>query len=361
MTSEVAAARELDVLRRLQRLLEEGGFVATYKFALLQTLADICVERQPNLDGSLWVPLDTIAEKFIESYWRQVIPFGPAGVASVLMQNTGRQAAIVNAVAAAHATSGGSLVLAKRDLPSWRRLVRRVASVVEKMPLWKLQTVGRYADEFLYRRADYADRRICLLPGVAATFRAFHGLITHLVRGAWLNQVRQISGNRALIGTSVDLDEFLFGSARRNLDAYRAILREVQRARCFYCGTDVRSGGAADHFIPWSRYSIDLGHNFVFAHAGCNSSKSDYLAHPEHLAKWREQNLEGRGVLAEAFDAEGLAHDAKRSTDITTWAYEQGEGAGAFAWYRRGEFTKLDSSWRVAMSPMLAVAEPRRT
>ena len=30
-----------------------------------------------------------------------------------------------------------------------------------------------------------------------------------------------------------------------------------------------------DHFIPWPRYPIDLGHNFVLAHAGCSSAKAD--------------------------------------------------------------------------------------
>ena len=35
---------------------------------------------------------------------------------------------------------------------------------------------------------------------------------------------------------------------------------------------------SVDHFISWSRYTTDLGHNFVLAHPGCNSQKSDYLA-----------------------------------------------------------------------------------
>jgi hypothetical protein len=33
-----------------------------------------------------------------------------------------------------------------------------------------------------------------------------------------------------------------------------------------------------DHFIPWSRYPADLGHNFVLAHDRCINAKSDYLA-----------------------------------------------------------------------------------
>ena len=46
---------ELEFLRKLQRLLAEGDFVATYKFALLNALADLCLEREPAADGSLAV------------------------------------------------------------------------------------------------------------------------------------------------------------------------------------------------------------------------------------------------------------------------------------------------------------------
>ena len=59
---------ELEFLRKLQRLLAEGDFVATYKFALLNALADLSLEREPAADGSLRVPVSAIAEKFIEYY-----------------------------------------------------------------------------------------------------------------------------------------------------------------------------------------------------------------------------------------------------------------------------------------------------
>ncbi len=40
---------------------------------------------------------------------------------------------------------------------------------------------------------------------------------------------------------------------------------EIQEGRCFYC--ERRLGGAphVDHLVPWSRYPVDLGHNFVVA------------------------------------------------------------------------------------------------
>jgi hypothetical protein len=62
-----ASISELQFLRKLQR----GNFTATYKFALLNALADLSVEREPAVDGSLRVPLEALAVKFIEYYWPQ--------------------------------------------------------------------------------------------------------------------------------------------------------------------------------------------------------------------------------------------------------------------------------------------------
>ena len=41
-----------------------------------------------------------------------------------------------------------------------------------------------------------------------------------------------------------------------------------------------------DHFVPWSRYPWDVGHNFVLADQKCNSSKSDLLPARDHLEHW---------------------------------------------------------------------------
>jgi hypothetical protein len=136
---------------------------------------------------------------------------------------------------------------------------------------------------------------------VQSAFHSFHGLITNLIRGAWLSH--------------------------------------------------------ADHFIPWSRYPVDLGHNFVFSHPGCNNDKSDLLAHPEHLARWRECNLDAPSVLEEAFNSSGLAHDVERSWFVAVWAYEQGEQSRAHTYLRKGDFPSLDGSWRGAMAGLRAVAE----
>src|SRR5512139_1470352 len=86
---------QIQFLGNFQRLLSEGLFVAAYKYALLMALADICIERGRDDDGPLELPTRLIAEKFIQYYWRQSMPFVPQAASAqeqVLRQNTGRQA-----------------------------------------------------------------------------------------------------------------------------------------------------------------------------------------------------------------------------------------------------------------------------
>ena len=90
-----------------------------------------------------------------------------------------------------------------------------------------------------------------------------------------------------------ELRHFLFGTSRSDLSRYREILADVQEGRCFYCNRRLNDSAAVDHFIPWRRYPLDLGHNFVLAHGSCNSSKSDRLAALPHLRRWHERNASG--------------------------------------------------------------------
>ncbi len=131
------------------------------------------------------------------------------------------------------------------------------------MALWKLQTVGKEKLDFLYEEAE-RDGKVELRAGVAYCFRQFYSLIQDAVRSAWLRDVRSLNGD--LLGETLDLREFLFGAERKALAVVRPVLMDLQNGKCFYCAEAIRGGGGhVDHFIPWSKYPIDLGHNFVLA------------------------------------------------------------------------------------------------
>ena len=156
-------------LRNLQRLLLDGSFVASYKFALLRALADLAVLKGSDTGDSLELTTFEIAERFVDLYWTHAAPYPGAG--QVLRQNTGQQAAVINCVAGAKAVAGGSLARLRVNGPAWKAVVRQVENVVKEMPLWKLQRVRNERLDFLYENLDTGSS-ITLKPGIAFCLRS---------------------------------------------------------------------------------------------------------------------------------------------------------------------------------------------
>jgi hypothetical protein len=351
--SPPTAEQQLKFLTNVQRLRAEGQFVATYKYALLLALADIAIETGDDSGERLTVSTKLIAEKFIQYYWRQVVPYVPKidpTSGQVLRQNTGKQAAIIRQVVEARQKYGDSLVAAQRDKSAWKSLVRDVDQVVRQMPLWKLQKVGRSSFDFLYENKGKGTT-IELRPGVAYCLRQFYGLIGDLVRGAWVRYIRRY--NHDALGTTADLSEFLFGSERSDLSAVREILEDVQSGRCFYCEKAMRKAGHVDHFIPWSKYPLDLGHNFVVAHQTCNSAKADHLAAADYLAAWADRNQQNREHLANEFSERGVLHDLPTSARIADWAYQTTFEADGLTWAKREDMIALPADWQRPLVQLL--------
>lgn len=339
---------QIRVLVQIQHLLSHGGFVSTYKFALLRAITDLCVQRGSEIvDGELRIETWRIAERFVEQYWRHGDPFPGASLIQPLQQNSDRQIALLRHIEE-YRRAGGALRPGSTD-PAWLALRREVEKVVRVMPLRRLQTVGRQELRFLYEvssQGDYID----LLPGVAETLRRFHGLVHGLVQEAWVRLVRRLPANRTLLGQHTDLSEFLFGSERSDLGTYRPLLMAIQRARCFYCEGTLGGGGEVDHFIPWSRYPRDLGHNFVLACPACNSAKSDLLAAPRHLERWLLRNVDHGPTLEEGFRLRLLPHDMPTSREVARWAYDLEEAAGGTLWVRGKRLLPIDGSWRALLA-----------
>jgi len=65
---------------QIERLLSEGQFVATYKYALLVSIADLAVQLGRDDGSELDLSIRLIAEQFIELYWRQGAPYGRASL-----------------------------------------------------------------------------------------------------------------------------------------------------------------------------------------------------------------------------------------------------------------------------------------
>jgi 5-methylcytosine-specific restriction endonuclease McrA len=314
-------------------------------------LADLSIELEPHPGAAAIFRIENIAEKFIEYYWNHALPYICGTTHGVLFQNVDpvKGAVILKYVQEMREASGGSLSAARRNKKLWNAYVRDVARLIEKMPLNRLQTIGTEPFCFLYDNPNVRTYGgyLHLKPGVAFHFRRFYPLIRSMIQEGWIRYIRELKANHNLLGTVNDLGQFLFGSNRQDLSVFREILLPIQEGCCFYCSNSLsRSSSEVDHFIPWTRYSLDLAHNFVLAHSSCNNNKRDFLPDVPHLERWTARNKTRDAYLRETFDRANLLHDLNASIHITRWAYEQAELSGASVWSAKDIIRPLAPNWK---------------
>lgn len=149
----IDAREQVEFISYVQRLLVEGDFVATYKFALLHAIADICIERPLILNADpeqkTAISIDELVEKFVELYWQHSLPFGAVNAHFVLLQNNGKQSALINSLIELRNQGVNSLSQLKAHL-SYPALLSKTRGTVKEGPLWRLQILSRNADCFLY-------------------------------------------------------------------------------------------------------------------------------------------------------------------------------------------------------------------
>jgi 5-methylcytosine-specific restriction endonuclease McrA len=350
---------------KLLELLDEGRYTATYKYAVLLALIDLCLE-QTQSSGA---PPDVIttrqlADKIVELYWPHTVPFARSATQSILRQNTTGQAEILSEILRfreRHAPDPSAPLWQSRSraMDAYGRLVNNVEWKLIEMPLLRLQTMGRSAYAFIYhinwdrdiRRSDVAayqnngigqfDNRVLLRPGVGEYLLQLNGLLRPLLQRRWASMVAQVNDLE-----ESQLEMFLFGVNRMPTTAVRAAIWDAQDRRCFYCGALVRdpSRSEVDHFIPWSRYPDDGLDNFVVADRACNAAKSNSLAAADHLANWCRRFVDGSvesDVLSELSATLRWTRPSQLSKSVARAIYLRLPG-DARLWLRGAEFLAPD-------------------
>lgn len=354
----------IGLAERLLAVLEEGGFTATYKYAVLLGLMDVCMERTDR-HGAAPDVITTrqLAERVTELYWPHAVPYLAEGSARVLRQNAvGRtQAEIVSRIRKfreSHAPDP-TATLASARLATAKRyetLVRFVEWKLIEMPLPRFQRLGKFEDRFLYEigwdqsvsrpavqayqrgDGDAFDNRILLLPGAGEHLVSLNGLLRPLVHRRWAAMIARINGLE-----DARLEAFLFGSARVPTAPVRGFLRDEQEGLCFYCRERLRGKAEVDHFIPWARYPDNGLDNLVLAHEGCNRKKRHHLAWTGHLERWvgRVERLQVSTSLRTGLTELGWERDAERTMRIGRAVYLR-LPEGARLWVRGDEFRLAD-------------------
>lgn len=315
----------LPFLEKLLQLLGHGGFSATYKYAVLLALIDLCVEagEPPSV-----ITTPQLARRVVELYWPQVRPWGEQGV---LRQNAGSQAKIAALILDYRQLHADQLRPPRRDSddPAAIRLFREVEWVLVEYPLPRVQRVGGGEERFLYEigwddgiqkrafKAGDFDNRVLLRPEAAASLVNMAAILRPLIQQHWMAMVVSLNHLHENI-----IQDFLFGSDRAQLHKLRAPLLEIQSATCFYCDQPLVSHAAqVDHFLPWSRHPDDGLDNLVAAHDACNRDKLHFLADLDFAKRWQARNRDLDGALTDLAATVAWPRDPRRTRGIVAAAY----------------------------------------
>jgi hypothetical protein len=239
-------------------------------------------------------------------------------------------------------------------------LLDKVESTLIRMPLPRLQWIGRHMESFVYsigwdkniaparirayQRGDFAafDSRISLQPGVGEHLVRLNGLLRPLLYRQWTAEVASINGL-----AQSRLEAFLFGTDRVAVPAgLRQGLLDLQETRCFYCGERIKATPGhrpeVDHFIPWARYPDNAIENLVVAHQQCNNDKRDFLPALPHVTHWLGRLGDTQGhKLAALSQQESWASRPHEIRGVATAIYLR-LPAEMDLWVGRGRFEPFD-------------------
>jgi hypothetical protein len=344
---------------KLLNILDDGTFTATYKYAVLLGLIELCRERcTPEGTAPSVLTTRQLAEKIVEIYWPQASPFIGAKKTTILLQNAGGQAEILTAIIKfreRHAPDPSAPLSRARQGTGepFDRLVRLVEWKLVEMPLPRLQVLGNNADRFIYEigwdssvqaahlRNPSFDNQIRLIGSSGDYLIRLEGLLRPLIQRKWARKVAKL--NREALEDS-RLEEFLFGAQRIPLDPVRQPLRDLQNNRCFYCDTPIRARAAVDHFLPWVRHPDNGIENLVVTDERCNGDKSDFIPSAKHLSKWKQERFDSHLVeLAQISTDMAWERHPDLTLNVARSIYLR-LPSGAKLWHLRKEFVDLDKS-----------------
>jgi hypothetical protein len=345
---------------RLLNLLDQGRFTATYKYAVLLALIDVCREHATS-DGRAPAQIHTgdLAQKVIALYWPHTRSYAREGHSAVLQQNNRGQAESVSRIARFRERSVGDatapIASARLAAPSaWRRLVAFVEWKLIEMPLPRLQQVGDAHQPFIYEvswgagvtRVETAqpsfDRRLRLIGSAGDHLVTLAGLLRPLIQRHWTLTIARL--NRSLLDDA-DLDEFLFGVTRTALNPVRPDLHDLQDGRCFYCDAAITGRVEVDHFIPWARHPDNGLDNLVAADSRCNNAKRAFLASADHVERWvaRFSTPPLAQGLADIADARRWPREPDKTLSIARSIYLR-LPADTPTWVGPDQFVTVDTS-----------------
>jgi hypothetical protein len=297
-------------------IMRRGSFSNSYKFALLRSLS-----RFGKLQGSgeERVPIEWLAERFIEMYWPLTLNFR-------LRQETDpTKPPIIMKEIKSEATALGLSPETKlatyrdRHLAHYNNLVERVSrntfgDVIERFH--NIQGCPPVEPRLYEHDKDSISDGIVIGAAARAFLNEGHQTLDLLAIGGWVKFTEKFTSSPKLYEKIQGLKP-----QRSSLNKYRTFFLNRRVEHCFYCSSTLTKTSEVDHVVPWSFIADDKVWNLVLACDDCNGGggKSSRTPSDEYVEKLISRNNE---ILE--IDAAELPTSIKK--DLSEWRGRDLEG-----------------------------------
>ncbi len=332
-----SAEIQIEFLKQIQYLIENSTFQATYKYALLIAITDITIECGEDSCDELAIDRRTLGERFAELYWPQIATFssGLNGCTpGILFHSDAKDHVkiVKDLITLQKKIKSNDINLAKKSI-YWKSTITSISNTIWNQPVKYLQNIN---NQFLYEYPT-SKSSLILKKNITYCFRRFSDYIIQYAKSGWADHIQKTKKNQSIIGIKDDLESFLFGNTRNNLNNVRPVLMSYQSGKCFYCNKNLNANSDVDHYIPWKKYPRNLAENFVLSCPNCNRSKSDLLAGSNHLEKWLSDVIDNSQRILDVSNV-GFISDKKCILMVSRWAYQNAFEASSNTWIKPNHF-----------------------
>ena len=260
----------------------------TYKMAWARALVEIAT-KQPKQKT---IKLEEIAIKMFEYYWNQTIYLMPNDL--VQGSNLSNPPAFIKKVKDQieiyYKSKGEKKPIHYRDLGVIieTKLLKRLVSILKENVSYRFLNLNNKTEKlYAYNKGDDS-----LLLAKTELIKEYSDVLFEAINYRWTQILEDFNASTPRIAKKVRVLE-LPKIERKSLERYREYLsiENPKPHKCFLCTKPIiDETPSIDHLIPWSFVFKDSLWNLVYAHKGCNSSKSNILISDKKIIELKKRN-----------------------------------------------------------------------
>lgn len=293
-----SGTRPIDLI---EGVLNKDKKTATYKLALFRAMADIATTEFGLVewvsDGTVGIPLRSIAEKWVEYYWPIIESTEFIPQIRGESENGGTPIAFRNdlMVLINHYRQAGGFSrfildirgeqTSDRLLQNYLNAIKRISNTIVSGPV---TYAGGSLDQGRLLNFDRKSQLVLVPSGIWNELSLVGHWIQDAVTLRWAELTEEIS--RGSIRPSQMIDLLLNKPIpERDVNASRALYESLPDLTCAWTGARIGKSFAVDHIIPYSLWHNNDLWNLVPVTTKANSSKSDRLPSRELLHRSKSQ------------------------------------------------------------------------